>query len=371
MTTVKLKIAELRKDKGIGQQELAEALGVSFQSVSKWETGATMPDITLLPGIAEYFNVSVDELLGLKPLHKQSYIPRNTDYRDNRNGQFDKLFKNRKYFWNDDYLTFLVRNVWNVESPIDIIEFMCGDGNLGMKLLEILPKGSTYTGVDNKHFTDKAKSNFENTKFDVRFIVSDIYSLKTENKYDIAISQAALRHMNKPMEVLKKMVASTKKEGIVACVDVNREFENDGLFIDGITYDYLCTAFDFHKLWKKELECEGRDYAIGMRLPFYMRQLGLHDIDIRMNDKVTYINPDMQGYEETIRDFIEINGWGKNFDLCNRENIIELFMNRGFDRVKADDYIKMQDKIAEYFKNNENSKSFLKLNGLLITYGRK
>jgi transcriptional regulator with XRE-family HTH domain len=46
MATVKLKIAELRKEKGIGQQDLADVLGVSFQSVSKWETGVTMPDIT-------------------------------------------------------------------------------------------------------------------------------------------------------------------------------------------------------------------------------------------------------------------------------------------------------------------------------------
>jgi len=52
MATVKLKIAELRKAKGISQQDLADVLGVSFQSVSKWETGTTMPDITLLPGIA-------------------------------------------------------------------------------------------------------------------------------------------------------------------------------------------------------------------------------------------------------------------------------------------------------------------------------
>jgi transcriptional regulator with XRE-family HTH domain len=53
---------------------LAEVLGVTYQSVSKWETGITMPDITLLPAIAEYFNVSVDELLGLKPLRKQQYL---------------------------------------------------------------------------------------------------------------------------------------------------------------------------------------------------------------------------------------------------------------------------------------------------------
>lgn len=45
------------------------------------------------------------------------------------------------------------------------------------------------------------------------------------------------------------------------------------LKIDEISYDYLCTTFDFHNVWRKELVCEGRDYAIGMRLPFYMQQL--------------------------------------------------------------------------------------------------
>lgn len=346
-------------------------LGVSFQSVSKWETSTTMPDITLLPSIAEYFNVSVDELLGLKPLCQQTYITRNTDNRDNWNGKTDKLYKNRKHFWNDDYLRFLVKSVWYVESPIDVIEFRCGEGYLGMKLLELLPKGSTYTGVDNEYFTNKAKFNFNNTEFDVKFIVSDIYSLKTEKKYDIAICQTGLRHMNKPMEVLKNMVASVKKGGLVVCVDVNRKFENDGLYIDDISYDYLCTVFDFHKLWKKELECEGRDYAIGMRLPFYMQQLGLHNIDIRMDDKVMYVNPDMQDYEEKVQDFIEINGWDKSFSISSQENLIETFMNRGIDRVEAEAYIKMQSKITEYFRNTENRKSFLKVQGLLITYGRK
>ncbi|WBW96466.1 DNA (cytosine-5-)-methyltransferase [Oceanirhabdus sp. W0125-5] len=371
MTIVKLKIAELRKARGIGQQELAEVLGVSFQSVSKWETGKTMPDITLLPSIAEYFNVSVDVLLGLKPLPQKEYMPRNTDNRDNWNGNADKLYKNRKYFWNDDYLSFLVKSVWNVQSPMDVIEYRCGEGYLGMKLLEILPEGSTYTGVDNEYFTNKAKINFKNTEFDAKFMVSDIYSLETNKKYDIAICQAGLRHMNKPMEVLKKMAASVKKGGLVACVDVNREFENDGLYIDDIKYDYLCTAFDFHKVWKKELECEGRDYAIGMRLPFYMQQIGLHDIDIRMNDKVMYVNPYMEDYEEKVQDFIQINGLDKSLSISSQENTIELLMNRGIDRVDAESYINMQSKIAEYFRNTKKNKSFLKVHGLLITFGRK
>jgi transcriptional regulator with XRE-family HTH domain len=371
MAVVKLKIAELRRNRGIGQQELAEVLGVSFQAVSKWETGTTMPDITLLPSIAEYFNVSIDELLGVKPLRQQAYIPKDTDKRDNWNGKTDKLYKNRKYFWNDDYLRFLIESVWGLVSPIDVIEFRCGEGYLGMKLLDLLPHGSTYTGVDNEYFTNKARLNFDNDDERVNFIVSDLYSLETDKKYDLSISQAALRHMNKPMEVLKSMIASVKKGGLVACIDINREFENDGLYIDDMSYDYLCTTFDFHKIWRKELECEGRDYAIGMRLPFYMEQLGLRDIDIRMNDRVLYVSSSMKDYEEKMQDFIEINGWDKQQSICNEENTIELFMNRGIDRAEAMSYVKMQSKLAEHFRNTVSKKSFLKVYGLLITYGRK
>lgn len=55
-------IRSLRKEKGIGQDVLASQLGVTVQAVSKWETGGSMPDITLLPQIAQYFGVTMEEL---------------------------------------------------------------------------------------------------------------------------------------------------------------------------------------------------------------------------------------------------------------------------------------------------------------------
>ncbi len=66
MTTMKVneKIAFLRKQKGITQEELAGALGVTNQAVSKWESAQCCPDIQLLPSIADYFGVSIDELMG-------------------------------------------------------------------------------------------------------------------------------------------------------------------------------------------------------------------------------------------------------------------------------------------------------------------
>ena len=56
-----------RKEKGITQDELASFIGVSKAAVSKWETGQSYPDIVLLPGLAAYFNISVDELIGYEP----------------------------------------------------------------------------------------------------------------------------------------------------------------------------------------------------------------------------------------------------------------------------------------------------------------
>lgn len=56
------KIKEIRKRRGISQEVLAEHLGVTFQAVSKWEVGATMPDVALIPAIASFFGVSTDEL---------------------------------------------------------------------------------------------------------------------------------------------------------------------------------------------------------------------------------------------------------------------------------------------------------------------
>ena len=56
-----------RKEKGITQDELAAYIGVSKASVSKWETGQSYPDITFLPQLATYFNISIDELIGYAP----------------------------------------------------------------------------------------------------------------------------------------------------------------------------------------------------------------------------------------------------------------------------------------------------------------
>lgn len=57
-------IREMRRSKGITQEALANSLGVTAQAVSRWEAGATYPDMELVPAIANFFGMSIDRLFG-------------------------------------------------------------------------------------------------------------------------------------------------------------------------------------------------------------------------------------------------------------------------------------------------------------------
>lgn len=67
-------IKKLRKENNITQDALAKFLGVSYQSVSKWEREESYPDIMFLPAIASFFNVTTDLLLGVNTVDKENRI---------------------------------------------------------------------------------------------------------------------------------------------------------------------------------------------------------------------------------------------------------------------------------------------------------
>ena len=71
----------LRRNANLTQEKLAELLNISPQAVSRWETDAAMPDISLLPPLANLFGVSTDHLLGMDTYRK-----------DLRKVEYDKAF---------------------------------------------------------------------------------------------------------------------------------------------------------------------------------------------------------------------------------------------------------------------------------------
>ena len=94
-------LKRLRREKGFTQETLADFLGVTFQSVSKWERGESYPDITILPIIAGFFRVSVDDLLGINKAEEEEEIKRLLEEHDNFTDS--KLIKESIYYLKDKY----------------------------------------------------------------------------------------------------------------------------------------------------------------------------------------------------------------------------------------------------------------------------
>lgn len=77
----------LRKEKNISQEKLAAYLGISYQAISKWENGNAYPDIQLLPDIARFFGITIDELLQVEKLDEQALF-------DDYVSKAERLFRN-------------------------------------------------------------------------------------------------------------------------------------------------------------------------------------------------------------------------------------------------------------------------------------
>ena len=365
------KLAELRKRHGITQQELGEVLSVSYQTISKWENGVCYPDISMLPKISKYFGVSVDALLGLEPLD-EAYFPSNSGKVEYWETRLDYLQRTRKLMWNDDYMHFLVQDVWKINKPITVLDCGCGYGSLGMLLIPLLPEGSTYVGVDfSKTMIEAAEAIFSKQGIRAQFVNSDIMEYQPVQQYDMVISQALLRHVDNAEAFLRKMISFVKAEGLLVNMECNREFEEDGLYIRGMEYDALCQHEGLSKLWKTELERQNRDYSIAMKVPHYMKELGLRNVACRMNDKVTFLEPEQPEYIESLDSIVRADHWSEEKSEQEIEDDIAYFMNHGMSRKEAEDYCRKQNGIIEYLKKNAGKTSLTKTNCYKISYGWK
>lgn len=143
------------------------------------------------------------------------------------------------------------------------------------------------------------------------------------------------------------------------------------LGIKPLKNDYISRDTDESSYWDSELASEGRDYAIGQRLPCYMMALGLKEIDCRLNDRVTFIDPNhlIGNYEKEMKNFKETMLSESLSSKDRIDKLTKLFMSRGMTKIEIDAYIEMEENKSNYINNNEAS--IVKALGLLISYGRK
>ena len=368
---IDFKLAELRKKMGLTQQELGEVLNVSYQTISKWETGATSPDLSMLPHISAYFGVSVDALLGLVPL-EEVYRPSDSGTVEYWEHRLKYLLRTRKSLWNQDYMQFLIRDVWNIREPVTVLDCGCGYGALGLLMMPLLPPGSRYVGIDfSRNMIQAAEQYYRHSGIDASFILSDITSYQPKEKYHLVIGQALLRHVDNGEALLRKMAGFVEKGGLLVGLECNREFEADGLYIDGMDYMDLCRHEGLKKLWQTELEKQNRDYSIAMKIPHYMKAAGLRNVSCRMNDRVTFLEPEQPDYRELLDSVIKADHWSDEKTDREIQADIGYFMNHGMSRKEAEDYCRQMNGIVRYLKQHADSVSLTQTRGIMISYGWK
>ncbi len=121
------KIRSLRKAKNISQEVLAQYLGVSFQAVSKWENGDTMPDVMLIPAIASFFEVSTDELFDFNLMEQEAKVMeiccQAVKYRFSDSARSEQILRNglKQYPGNDILLNNLLYTMRTPERSDEVI----------------------------------------------------------------------------------------------------------------------------------------------------------------------------------------------------------------------------------------------------------
>ena len=125
-------LKDLRKEKGITQEQLAEKLGVSGRTISRWETGNNMPDISLLVEIAEYFDVSIPEII--KGKRKSEDMKEETkevaetmsDYARAEKEQLLKSIRNMSILGLAALLFFMVLNITGAYDRNNLLRYAYG-----------------------------------------------------------------------------------------------------------------------------------------------------------------------------------------------------------------------------------------------------
>lgn len=264
--------------------------------------------------------------------------------------QIEYLRNTRWLYYNDDYLEFLTQRVWKIDRPVSIIDYGCGFGYIGLKLLPLLPEGSTYTGLDKgKELINNAKEIFRNTPYQTNFIVEDIEEVEITGQYDIAICHAFLLHMTKPVEILQKMINSVVDNGRIICFETHWIANMSNYSIDGVDQSKVIQLGILQKLFEEDSRQNGKDGNIGMRVPIILSQLGVKNVECRVSDRVNFLD---QNIEETkrVRLFQSLREEGLGQIPGEINEVINSLMQRGLTQEEAYRQYKAEKMFSEEFE---------------------
>lgn len=231
-------IYELRKGKGITQEKLAEMVGVSVPAVSKWETGSTLPDITLLSPIARALGTNVDYLLSYELELSETdaekilnEIKKECDTVGFRSGM-KKAFEILKKYPNSDYLKLKVANaplsfIYNVPNDyteeeyqelIDksnkLFEGLVFSKDIHVSLAAKVALASRYIVESKFDEAEKLIDQLPKTDYNGERLLTTLCLLKGEEEKSLQLSQKALLQdlQNMRMDIMSMYNVMLKQE---------------------------------------------------------------------------------------------------------------------------------------------------------------
>jgi len=198
-------ISRCRKNMSLTQEALAEQLGITFQAVSKWETGQTVPDTVTLPRLAQALGVSVDKLLGYSAFGGEV-------------SHYENDYKKEEYFWGvkPSVMCLKILELMPPDKPIKILDIGCGEGKDAVFLArcgyEVSAFDISEAGLEKtKRLADKARVH-------VRTFRANLCDYRLDEKYDVLFSSGTLHYIVPTLrdEVMENYKAHVSNDGLVA-----------------------------------------------------------------------------------------------------------------------------------------------------------
>lgn len=242
------KIRELRKARGVTQEELAGALGISFQAVSKWETEIALPDVTMTPAIARYFGVTMDVLFDFDLREVAEKVDKICHeawkYRDAEPEKARGILNDglRQYPDNDILLNNLLYTYDPDEAPDDVI-------NLAARLIDKTDQADVrYDAVRFLAYAYRAKGD-EKSALDAIEQIPEIYFSKLSELAFVANGETKRKAADKEkwisfervLDMMAKLAEVYEASGNIA--DALRETENAGRLLAALETDPQIGAF--------------------------------------------------------------------------------------------------------------------------------
>lgn len=245
-------LSRIRRQQGLTQQDLAERINLTFQAISKWETGQSMPDLEQLIRLADLLCVSADTLLG--------HTPRTPS------GQYQQRYDQDGYYWGvaPSSMCYEVMRLKPPSRPLRVLDIGCGEGKDAVFFAR---NGYEVTAFDiAESGIDKARRLADACGVNVNFFRADLMDFRPDGEYDIVFSSGVLHYIPDALraEILQSYQECTAPGGIHALnAFVRKPFIPDApdenapawLWRSG-ELAMLYTDWRFHRLTEEIFDCQ-------------------------------------------------------------------------------------------------------------------